>query len=668
MTRLGRVRAAVRDRYLRVDPRTAGVFRLVLGTLLSLDCLRHWSEAQLLYSTSGVLPNEKHLWHPSSSYLFSIFHAFSSVNEVHVLFTLGLICHLLLLVGYRTKLFAILSCVFVTSMDSRIPLVENGGYVVVNLTTFYACFLPIERRFSIDAWIRSWRERVATKAADLADRPWIAEGGRAHYSIVGALAVLNFSIIYFFNVVNKTGNIWRKGDTVHYVLHIDRMVTGFGVLTREITPEPVMRFADFFTLSVEAVIFACIVWPRGRKVSRLVAMFLIVCLHGTFGTMMRLGPFSWFMICFSTLLLLPVHWSMLQRFREKRSSPCEIGVDESSPLALVVARVVARLDRYRRITFVAGPAGGLLALRNDAGDFVTDRSAVARGVCSNLSIGPVLTRPAALLLGWLRAREASVTRFFALKRPPVAAPPTWRLGARLAVVPRFARELFLAYFAVCVLLQLWFENKSIPKQLPPPVKPGQVLQPHEQKGLSFIKKVLGDRVITLKPDSPKFLQITMTYPRLFQGWGMFAPNPIQEDGVLAIDAYTVDGRRIDPLTGKAPDLDLTDSRGEGLSQLRQDYGNRIRLDRNAHYRDDLKDYLIGWHELTKRPEDELVAFDVYWVRDKCPGPGSEKPTNGEAVPIATWRKPGYKRPPELTPIPPAPTVKSAEKIDDDPTR
>ena len=668
MTRLGRVRAAVRDRYLRVDPRTAGVFRLVLGTLLSLDCLRHWSEAQLLYSIDGVFPNQKHLWHPSSSYLFSIFHAFSSVNEVHVVFALGLVCHVLLLVGYRTKLFAILSCIFVTSMDSRIPLVENGGYVVVNLATFYACFLPIERRFSVDAWRASWRSRVARSAADLADRPWITEGTRGHFSIIGALAVLNFSIIYFFNVVNKTGNIWRKGDTVHYVLHIDRMVTGFGVLAREITPEPVMRFADFFVLSGEAIIFACIVWPRGRKLSRLLAMFLIVCLHGTFGTMMRLGPFSWVMICFPTPLLLPVHWAMLRRFPGRRSSPCEIGVDETSPLALAIARVLARLDGYQRVAFVAGPSGRLLCLRSEAGAWLEDRAVIAKRVCANLSVGPALARPAGAVLGWLRARERAVTRFFALDKPGVQAPPPASLIRRLAVLPRVGREAFLAYFAVCVLLQLWFENKSIPKQLPPPVKPGQVLQPYEVQGLAFTSRVLGDRVITLKPDSPKFLQMTMTYPRFFQGWGMFAPNPIQEDGVLAVDAYTIDGRRIDPLTGQAPDLDLTDSRGEALSQLRQDYGNRIRLDRNAHYRDDLKDYLIRWHQLTGRPEDELVAFDVYWVRDKCPPPGSETPTHGEAVPIATWRKQGYKRPPELPPIPPSPTVKSAEKIGDDPSR
>ena len=212
-------------------------------------------------------------------------------------------------------------------------------------------------------------------------------------------------------------------------------------------------------------------------------------------------------------------------------------------------------------------------------------------------------------------------------------------------------------------MQMWLEKKEIHKQVPPELEPGQVLRPDEQRALALVKRLLGDRVITLKPDSPKFLQMTITYPRLFQGWGMFAPNPIQDDGVLAIDARTVTGLRIDPLRNAPPDLDLTDSRGEGLGQIPQDYGNRIRLDRNQFYRDGLAEWLRNRHLRTGNPEDEIVSFDVYWVRDKCPKPGFDEPTHGEAVPILVWRKPGFVYPNgERLPRPPA--LRSAEKWDD----
>src|SRR5262249_1162645 len=150
-------------------------------------------------------------------------------------------------------------------------------------------------------------------------------------------------------------------------------------------------------------------------------------------------------------------------------------------------------------------------------------------------------------------------------------------------------EVLLTYLGLCAVSQVLNENKSVPP--------------------------------ALKHKQPTFVEATIIYPRMFQGGGMFAPNPIQDDGAITIDARTIDGRKIDPFTGQEPDLDLTDAPGLGLDQITQDYFNRIRLDRNATYRQGLKEYLLRWHLETGHPEDELVAFDVYWVRDQCPPPG-----------------------------------------------
>ena len=38
----------------------------------------------------------------------------------------------------------------------------------------------------------------------------------------------------------------------------------------------------------------------------------------------------------------------------------------------------------------------------------------------------------------------------------------------------------------------------------------------------------------------------------------------------------------------------------------------------------MSEYLRAWHRRTGRPEDELVSFDVYWVRDQCPKPGESQ--------------------------------------------
>ena len=186
----------------------------------------------------------------------------------------------------------------------------------------------------------------------------------------------------------------------------------------------------------------------------------------------------------------------------------------------------------------------------------------------------------------------------------------------------------VVWLAACFTLQAFVENKAIP-----PV---------------------------LKPAQPAVMKATTHTFRTLQGWGMFSPNPIQEDGVLTVDAFTVDGRRIDPLTGEPPVLDLVPVEGMGLGQIEQDYGNRIRADRNDVYRRGLEDFLQSWHRVTGRPEDEIVAYDVYWVTEKCPPPGEDTPTDGKRFAIRTWRKPRW-RPPAGYPatIPRPPKIESA---------
>jgi len=67
----------------------------------------------------------------------------------------------------------------------------------------------------------------------------------------------------------------------------------------------------------------------------------------------------------------------------------------------------------------------------------------------------------------------------------------------------------------------------------------------------------------------------------------------------------------------------------------------------------------------RRPDDEIVAFDVFWVRDQCPRPGDLRPYNNETVPILSYRRPSYQPRPGLPPLPPALKERSAEKAKDE---
>jgi hypothetical protein len=618
-----------RARYMYVDPRTLGVLRIVIGFFLAADCVRHWVEARRYYSNEGVLSNHWQLFRPVSDYNFSLFHAFSSPTEVHVAFALSFVCYLLMMVGFKSRLMTILSLVWVSSMDNRLVLVENGGYIVVNLITFWLCWLPSGQRFSVDSWRRSWRARREGSVADLnaPDKSaWLTE---PRHSLAAFILLVNFGTIYIFNVVNKYGSTWRAGDTLHYVLHLDRMVTGIAVWARELLPDPVLWTMTHMVLVAEATIVMTILWPTNRRWSRPLAMLLVFGLHFALGVMMRLGPFSWFMIGWSLALLMPVHWEMLEAWYRRRVGGVTLRFDVNSGFGWWLSRVVKRLDRAELVAYEAGVSGGALEVVERDG--VTHRG--VRAWWRLLSVLPAgryvapLVRVLSLgmcdaLFWWIDRNAERLSRWFGLVPPQRTLAVTDAMAparVRAARWSRRLRETCLVWLLLCSASQVINENKSVPE----PIK-------HKQ---------------------PKAVLLTMQYARIFQGWGMFAPNPIRDDGTVAVDAITIDGRHIDPFTGTTPDLDLSDARGLGLNQIHQDYFNRIRLDRNKRYRPPMERWIQRYHLETGNPNDEIVFYDVYWLTDRNPAPGSLTPTDHEKICIASWRNTRHRPPAGQPPLP-----------------
>jgi hypothetical protein len=131
----------------------------------------------------------------------------------------------------------------------------------------------------------------------------------------------------------------------------------------------------------------------------------------------------------------------------------------------------------------------------------------------------------------------------------------------------------------------------------------------------------------LRPADLGALSPLITYPRLYQRWSMFKEAPVT-DGTIVVDAVTISGQRIDPLTGAPPDLSAPLHGPWGQSQIECDYYLKIQRPRLARYRPALRRYLEHWHELHDRgPSDELASFTVYWVSNRSPAPGATAPTN-----------------------------------------
>ena len=282
------------SRYMTVDARTLGLFRIYFGLLLiaNLYDRTQGPDGIAFYTNEGVMPNHYALFAPAGDKIWSLLFPFSTPAEVQVAFFLILLVYFFYLIGYRTKLFQILVVVCLLSLDNRNLHLQNGGIVVTNLVAIWSAFLPVGARFSVDHLLRSLRARVETAPSELQDRAaTIASPPRfARLAMFGM--TVNFAVIYFFNCVHKHGVTWRDGSAVHWVLWQNRINTIWAAWLRMHEPSWFSPLSTWATLVIEISLPGLLLLPVAWRWPRRLAIVFIFILHGFIALLMTLGPFS----------------------------------------------------------------------------------------------------------------------------------------------------------------------------------------------------------------------------------------------------------------------------------------------------------------------------------------------------------------------------------------
>ena len=206
-----RFMARLRERYFRLDRRALGLFRIYLGGLLFVDCVRRIPYAAIFYSNDGVLSNHFALFAPLAKPSFSLYFAFSTPGEITVALALTATIYLFYAAGLYTRAAQIAAVILYPSLHQRNLLTSNGGSIVLAILVVWAALLPLGDRFSVDALLRSLRARRDRTVAGLDDRRGMTPLANDHLSIVGLALALEVFAIYFFNVIHKTGETWSRG-------------------------------------------------------------------------------------------------------------------------------------------------------------------------------------------------------------------------------------------------------------------------------------------------------------------------------------------------------------------------------------------------------------------------------------------------------------------------
>jgi predicted DCC family thiol-disulfide oxidoreductase YuxK len=299
-------------------------------------------------------------------------------------------------------------------------------------------------------------------------------------------------------------------------------------------------------------------------------------------------------------------------FYRARKPELEVVFDAQSGLAFGFCRLMKPLDALSRLTFVAGEVE-LVAVRDRKSSRVYSGGASVRRLLralpftgwASFALGaPGIAWLVDRIFDFVARRRSGIGAWFGMK--PIAAregAPSIRFDetARHAIARAFVigREaLAVMLLVVCgVALGRDMNDESAPSGL------------------------------------EAAIYRLVAYPRMYQRWGLFAPDPERRPGTLVAEAETAGGTKLDPFTGQP-----AHAAAPRPEPLMGSYFTSISQPSRAIYVNELREYVRRRGE-RGGPSDQLVRFNVDWIESPiaAPIPRDEPAPEIAAVPITPRR-------------------------------
>ncbi|HEX4475308.1 MAG TPA: HTTM domain-containing protein [Polyangiaceae bacterium] len=195
-----------------LDARSLSLFRVGLAVVVLGDLAVRACDLRTFYSDDGVLPRAlvvERLWHPG---YFSLHLASGAVWFEGLLFVVAAAFAVCLAVGYRTRVATIASWALLVSLQNRNPEVLSSADVLLRVLLFWAMFLPLGARASLDARRGAFDE-------DSSRDDLVASAGTV------ALLVQTASVYVFAGLMKLEDGTWRDGTGLVYAIRAPEFAT-----------------------------------------------------------------------------------------------------------------------------------------------------------------------------------------------------------------------------------------------------------------------------------------------------------------------------------------------------------------------------------------------------------------------------------------------------------
>lgn len=567
------------------DLRTLALFRVLLGSFIILDLSLRARDMAAHYTDIGIMPRAVLVDYLSAGSLS--LHMLSGTATFQILlFIIAGIFAFMMIVGWHTRLATIVSWGLLLSLQNRNTMILSGEDTLAMVLMFWAMFLPLGARFSVDAAL----DRQSAKAPN------------AFFSVATVALLIQGISMYFFSALLKSDPKWMPdGTAVYYALQLDYFATPFALWFRQF--EEVLQGLTYYVWTLEMVGPILIFSPILHRPLRAALMAAFVTMHIGFMLCLEIGIFPIISIIMVLTFTPGWMWDLLSKaLRSRARADLHIWYDRDCDFCLKIVRLLRVFlflsDVPARPAQDYAKAGALLAEHDSwvvsQGDAVSLRWDAVRHLVAS---SPIFW-PAATLLSFAPLRLLG-DRFYtwvALNRPALGRHTARVLPWRpVRITPGRAGGLLAGFFLLLVTAQNISTLPASPFRLP-------------------------DQVVVLR-------QLF----GLYQNWTMFAPYPEAESPWPVIMGQLKDGTTVDVYNREPGIPDF--SKPEVVSSVYENYRWRKYLSNledqsyvamPQHLALNYGRYLCRDWNIGTSPDKQLATFTILFNVEPTPPPGHPK--------------------------------------------
>jgi hypothetical protein len=280
----------------RIDTRSLGFLRIGLATLVLWDLILHAQYLRAHLTDFGVLPTWSTSWLINYQPGHWSLHLASGTWQWQLaLLMLQGMAAVALLVGYRTRWATMLTWLLLCSIQTRHPLLLNGGDHLMRMLLFWSIFLPLGARWSID----NYRLPQGSSPSRI-------------FSAATVAIMLQMCFMYWVSGFTKTDPLWTETRwALYYALNVDHIANGFGKWLLNF-PE-LLRWLSLATLWLECWGPFLLFIPFFTARIRTLVILAFIGFHFGIFLCMDVGLFSWVSIVGWTVFLPGSVWDWLGR-------------------------------------------------------------------------------------------------------------------------------------------------------------------------------------------------------------------------------------------------------------------------------------------------------------------------------------------------------------------